>query len=59
MTKAKLGSIGLSLFLFIALIVWMAAGDVKVAERDAPEADQATEATLPKVQVEELQAAKA
>ncbi len=56
MTKAKLGSIGLSLFLFIALIVWMATGDVKVAEQDAPEAKQSGGAPLPAVQVEQRQA---
>ncbi len=56
MTKAKLGSIGLSLFLFIALIVWMATGDVKVAEQEAPDAQQASEAVLPAVQVEQRQA---
>ncbi|TGN41141.1 efflux RND transporter periplasmic adaptor subunit [Marinobacter confluentis] len=55
MTKAKLGSIGLSLFLFIALIVWMATGDVKVAEKEAPAARETTEETLPAVQVEQRQ----
>lgn len=56
MTKAKLGSIGLSLFLFIALIVWMATGDVRVAETDAPEEEQTNEVSLPAVQVERRQA---
>jgi multidrug efflux system membrane fusion protein len=56
MTKAKLGSIGLSLFLFIALIVWMATGDVRMAEQDAPAAQQAAETVLPAVQVEQRQA---
>lgn len=56
MTKAKLGSIGLSLFLFLALIVWMATGDVRVAETEAPEEPQASEASLPAVQVEQRQA---
>jgi multidrug efflux system membrane fusion protein len=53
MTKAKLGSIGLSLFLFIALIVWMATGEIRVAEKNAPASEQAGEASLPAVQVEQ------
>jgi multidrug efflux system membrane fusion protein len=52
MTKAKLGSIGLSLFLFIALIVWMATGEIRVAEKEAPASPQAEEESLPAVQVE-------
>lgn len=52
MTKAKLGSIGLSLFLFIALVVWMASGDMRVAEQEAPEQQAGGEASLPAVQVE-------
>lgn len=55
MTKAKLGSIGLSLFLFLALIVWMATGDIRVAETEAPEEPQASEASLPAVQIEQRQ----
>jgi len=55
MTKAKLGSIGLSLFLFIALIVWMATGEVRIAEKDAPAAPQAQKVSLPAVQVEQRQ----
>lgn len=53
MTKAKLGSIGLSFFLFIALVVWMATGDVRVAETKAPEAEAVAETRLPAVQVEQ------
>jgi multidrug efflux system membrane fusion protein len=53
MTKAKLGSVGLSVFLFIALLIWMASGDVRVAETDAPEKEQAEETSLPAVQVEQ------
>lgn len=56
MTKAKLGSIGLSLFLFIALVVWMATGDVKVARQGAPEPQEESEPALPAVQVERRQA---
>jgi multidrug efflux system membrane fusion protein len=52
MTKAKLRSIGLSLFLFIALVVWMATGDVRVAEKEAPAVQQVDEKLLPAVQVE-------
>ncbi|MDI9246033.1 efflux RND transporter periplasmic adaptor subunit [Marinobacter sp. CHS3-4] len=56
MTKEKLGSIGLSLFLVVALVFWIASGDVKEAESKAPDAVQADEAKLPRVQVEERQA---
>lgn len=56
MTKAKLGSIGLSLFLFIALIAWMATGEVRVAEENAPDEPQTTQVALAAVKVEQRQA---
>ncbi len=31
MTKAKWGSIGLSLLIVVVLVIWMATGEVKVA----------------------------
>ncbi len=37
MTKAKLGSIGLSFLVLAFLVVWMATGDVKEARDEAPE----------------------
>lgn len=55
MTKAKLGSIGLSLFLFIALMMWMATGEVRVANKDAPAIQPAEATSLPAVQVEQRQ----
>jgi membrane fusion protein, multidrug efflux system len=55
MTKAKLGSIGLSLFLLIALIAWMATGEVKVAKQQVPDEAQSTETELPVVQVAQRQ----
>ncbi len=52
MTKSKLGSIGLSAFLLIALLVWMASGEVRLAENEAPEASAADQVALPAVQVD-------
>lgn len=56
MTKAKLGSIGLSVLLSIALIIWMATGDVKLAKSEAPEAPEEQAETLPAVQIEHRRA---
>ncbi len=36
MTKAKLGSLGLSLLVVVLLVIWMATGELKVASDDAP-----------------------
>ena len=52
MTKAKLGSIGLSLLLTVALLIWMATGEVKLAKSEAPEAPAEQSETLPAVQIE-------
>ena len=56
MTKAKLGSLGLSLLVIILLVIWMATGELKVASDDAP-ADPEQEQRQPtRVEVETLEA---
>lgn len=54
MTKAKLGSIGLSFLILTLLVVWMAMGDVKEAREQAPEAAPEPEKSAPSVQVDIL-----
>ncbi|MBE0485731.1 efflux RND transporter periplasmic adaptor subunit [Marinobacter sp.] len=56
MTKAKLGSLGLSLLILVILVIWMATGDVKVASKQAPDEPQDQEAELTQVEVETLKA---
>lgn len=56
MTKAKWGSLGLSLLIVIALVVWMATGEVKVASGEAPERLDSGDGQLTTVQVETLTA---
>ena len=56
MTKAKWGSLGLSLLIVIALVVWMATGEVKVASDEAPKAQDSGDGQLTTVQVETLAA---
>lgn len=54
MTKAKLGSIGLSLLVLTLLVVWMATGNIREARDDAPEAPPEQEQAAPSVQVDIL-----
>ncbi|ROQ37906.1 multidrug efflux system membrane fusion protein [Marinobacter sp. 3-2] len=56
MTKAKWGSLGLSLLIVIALVIWMATGEVKVASDEAPERQDSGDDQLTTVQVETLSA---
>ncbi|NMT64305.1 efflux RND transporter periplasmic adaptor subunit [Marinobacter orientalis] len=56
MTKAKLGSIGLSLLVLVLLVVWMVTGEVKVAREEVPEQAPGDRAAAPSVQVDLLQA---
>ncbi|MDL0430388.1 efflux RND transporter periplasmic adaptor subunit [Marinobacter sp. TBZ242] len=56
MTKAKLGSIGLSLLVLVLLVVWMATGNVKEARDEAPEATPDQDKGMPSVQVDILRA---
>lgn len=56
MTKAKWGSLGLSLLVVILLVIWMMTGEVKVSSNQAPERQQDPGAELTSVEVETLQA---
>ncbi|HET8801230.1 MAG TPA: efflux RND transporter periplasmic adaptor subunit [Marinobacter sp.] len=56
MTKAKWGSLGLSVLVLVVLVVWMATGQVKVASKEVPEPEPAPENELTSVQVETLEA---
>ena len=56
MTKAKWGSLGLSILVMVVLIVWMATGDVKIASDDAPQEPEQSEKAPTKVEVELLKA---
>lgn len=56
MTKAKWGSLGLSLFIVVALVIWMTTGEVKVSKDEAPERQESSDEPLTTVQVETLTA---
>ncbi|MGM0572082.1 MAG: efflux RND transporter periplasmic adaptor subunit [Pseudomonadota bacterium] len=56
MTKAKLGSIGLSLLVLVLLIVWMATGNIREARDEEPEAAPGQDKGVPSVQVDILRA---
>ncbi|WP_339752212.1 efflux RND transporter periplasmic adaptor subunit [uncultured Marinobacter sp.] len=56
MTKAKWGSLGLSVLVVIALVIWMATGEVKVASDEPPERPDSGDNQLTSVQVEILTA---
>ncbi|WP_323751137.1 efflux RND transporter periplasmic adaptor subunit [Marinobacter sp.] len=56
MTKAKWGSLGLSVLVIVVLIIWMATGEVKVASNDAPPEPEQQETELTQVEVEMLKA---
>ncbi|HTN35029.1 MAG TPA: efflux RND transporter periplasmic adaptor subunit [Marinobacter sp.] len=56
MSKTKLGSLGLSLLIAIALIVWLATGETKVAKSQAPEPAESGHHELTRVQVQTLTA---
>lgn len=58
MTKAKLGSLGLSLLILVLLVVWMATGDVKVASKEAPDEPQVQDAERIRVEIETLEATR-
>lgn len=52
MTKAKWGSLGLSLLIVVALVFWMATGSVKEARTDAPDPGTSDTRELTSVQVQ-------
>lgn len=56
MTKAKWGSIGLSIAVVVVLALWMFTGEVKVARDEAPAEPQAQEPEPTRVEVERLEA---
>ncbi|WP_036128236.1 efflux RND transporter periplasmic adaptor subunit [Marinobacter nitratireducens] len=56
MTKAKWGSLGLSVLVVIALVVWMATGDIKEARNEAPDPIGAEPKALTSVQVRTINA---
>lgn len=56
MTKARWGSLGLSLLVVVLLVIWMMTGEVKVSSNQAPERQPEAEAELTSVEVETLQA---
>jgi len=58
MTKAKLGSLGLSLLILVLLVVWMATSDVKVASKEAPDEPQVQDAERIRVEIETLEATR-
>lgn len=58
MTKAKLGSLGLSLLILVLLVIWMAMGDVKVASNQAPDEPEEQARELTRVEIETLEATR-
>jgi len=56
MTKARWGSLGLSLLVVVLLVIWMVTGEIKVSSDQAPERQQDQQAELTSVEVETLQA---
>ncbi|AOY90225.1 efflux transporter periplasmic adaptor subunit [Marinobacter salinus] len=56
MSKAKWGSLGLSLLVVVALVIWMATGEVKVASDRAPDRQEKGEPQRTSVQVQTLTA---
>ncbi|MDS1311647.1 MULTISPECIES: efflux RND transporter periplasmic adaptor subunit [Marinobacter] len=56
MSKVKWSSLGLSVIIVIALIVWMATGEVKEASTDAPAEPETAQHALTRVEVTTLNA---
>ncbi|MBD3640651.1 MAG: efflux RND transporter periplasmic adaptor subunit [Marinobacter sp.] len=56
MTKARWGSLGLSLLVVVLLVIWMMTGEIKVSSDQAPERQQDPEAGLTSVEVATLEA---
>lgn len=56
MSKSRWGSLGLSLLVIIALVLWMASGEVKVAQQEVPDMEESAGGEPPSVEVETLQA---
>ncbi len=56
MSKSRWGSLGLALLIVIGLVLWMASGEVKVAQQDAPEMKEPPAPERTRVEVETLAA---
>ncbi|WP_298450163.1 efflux RND transporter periplasmic adaptor subunit [uncultured Marinobacter sp.] len=56
MSKVKWNSLGLSLIVVVALIIWMVTGEVKVASTDKPAEPEAVEQELTRVEITTLNA---
>ena len=56
MDKFKWSSVGLSIVVIVALLLWMASGDIKQAETKAPDAPAKQDTELTRVQVTTLNA---
>lgn len=56
MTKAKLGSLGLSLLVVVLLVIWMATGELKVASDTPPDEPQQESKKLTRVETQTLDA---
>lgn len=56
MNKAKWSSLGLSVVVVIVLVIWMATGDIKVANTEAPEQQETEQQEQTRVQVTTLSA---
>lgn len=56
MSKVKWSSLGLSLVVVLALVIWMATGDIKVASSKPPTQQKAAQQELTRVQVTTLNA---
>lgn len=52
MSGVRWGSVGLSVVVVLALVVWLASGDIRSAEDEAPQRDGDTKEALASVQVE-------
>ncbi len=52
MSTAKWGSVGLSAVLFLALVIWLASGEIRSADDEIPEQASGAEAAVSSVQVE-------
>ncbi|MGM0569486.1 efflux RND transporter periplasmic adaptor subunit [Marinobacter sp.] len=52
MSKIRWSSAGLSVLVLVALVVWLATGDIRSAEDEVPESRQESPADLPSVEVD-------
>lgn len=55
MSKSRWGSLGLSLLIVVGLVLWMASGEVKVAQQEAPDMPEDTASERVRVEVDTLE----